>query len=152
MNAPMNEISHPTPESVLIRRWFAAPPALLWKFWTEPEHIVRWFGPVGVTCERAEADLRPGGAWGIDMRGENRHRVRGVYEMVDAPMRLRSTWAWLEEDDTLGPESVYEVEITPEGDGALLMLRHTLATADAAQNHKNGWTSSFEKLAEAVAA
>ena len=33
---------------VFITRAFAAPREVVWRFFTEPEYLARWFGPVGV--------------------------------------------------------------------------------------------------------
>jgi uncharacterized protein YndB with AHSA1/START domain len=55
----------------VISRVYRAPRELLWRMWTEPEHLQRWFGPEGVTIVRARLDLRPGGTYhfGIQSAG-----------------------------------------------------------------------------------
>ena len=55
-----------TPEFVLDRT-FAAPRALVWKAWTDPELLARWYGP-GIETIIHEYDLRPGGVWKNEMR------------------------------------------------------------------------------------
>jgi uncharacterized protein YndB with AHSA1/START domain len=44
-------------------RVFAAPRELIWKVWTEPQHIARWWGPSGFTSTIEAMDVRPGGVW-----------------------------------------------------------------------------------------
>ena len=48
---------------IVIERVFDAPRELVWKLWTEPEHVAQWWGPRGMTTRVDELDLRPGGSW-----------------------------------------------------------------------------------------
>jgi len=59
-----------------IERVVDVPAELIWKGWTEPEHIVKWFCPRPYKVIRCEVDLRPGGIYRTDMMGP---------EMVEAP-------------------------------------------------------------------
>lgn len=153
MTEQANKVDFPQPEQMQLTRWFPAPPELLWRFWTDPAHIVRWFGPEGAEGRTVEADLRIGGAWGIDFQAYGGlRRVRGVYQELDEPHRLVSTWAWLDESDVKGAESQYVLELASEGDGARLTLTHTLPTAELAEQHGKGWSGSMSSLAAHVAA
>jgi uncharacterized protein YndB with AHSA1/START domain len=51
-----------------ISRDFAAPRALVWKMYTEPQHLVHFWGPKGGSVPRCEVDLRVGGMWHHTMR------------------------------------------------------------------------------------
>ena len=53
-------------ETVLCRV-FDAPRELVFRAWTEPEHLPRWFGPKGFSCHTQEIDLRQGGRWRFEM-------------------------------------------------------------------------------------
>lgn len=44
------------PEFV-IARMFDAPRELVWRVWTEGDHLAQWFGPKGVTIISAKNDL-----------------------------------------------------------------------------------------------
>jgi uncharacterized protein YndB with AHSA1/START domain len=46
---------------------FDAPRELVYRAWTDPEHIQRWFGPKGFTTTTHAIDLRVGGTWRFDM-------------------------------------------------------------------------------------
>jgi uncharacterized protein YndB with AHSA1/START domain len=52
----------------VITRLFNAPKELVFKVWTEPEHIKKWWGPGSFTGSRAEVDLRVGGEYLYTMR------------------------------------------------------------------------------------
>ena len=58
-----------TDSDVYITRAFNAPIDVVWKFWTEPEHLAQWFGPTTTHVDPAtvEVELRPGGRWDLDM-------------------------------------------------------------------------------------
>ena len=50
-------------------RTFKAPIELMWKVWTDPEHICNWWGPNGFTNTIHQMDLREGGEWRLTMHG-----------------------------------------------------------------------------------
>ena len=146
-----NQIDFPAPREMRLTRWFPAPAALLWRFWTDPAHIVRWFGPESAEERKVEADLRVGGAWGVDFQAYGGlRRVRGVYLSLDEPRRLVSTWAWLDDDGVKGVESQYVLDLAEEGDGVRLTLTHTLPTEELAAQHGQGWSGAMQSLAKLV--
>jgi uncharacterized protein YndB with AHSA1/START domain len=53
----------------VLSRVFDAPRALVFKAWTEREHITKWFGPKGFTTTTHEMDAKVGGRWRFEMRG-----------------------------------------------------------------------------------
>jgi uncharacterized protein YndB with AHSA1/START domain len=59
----------PSNREIVITREFDAPRELVWKAWTEPQHIMRWWGPRGFTTTIEEMDVRPRGAWRQTMHG-----------------------------------------------------------------------------------
>ena len=46
---------------LVLERDIDVPQALVWKMWTEPEHVKRWFAPAPWTVSECDIDLRPGG-------------------------------------------------------------------------------------------
>lgn len=52
-----------------INRIFDAPIELVWEVWTNPEHIVNWWGPNGFTNTIQEMDFKEGGEWKLTMHG-----------------------------------------------------------------------------------
>ena len=92
MAAPGSAQSRPiaTPPDLVVSRQLRAPRELVWRVWTDPAHIVRWWGPNRFTCPHAEIDLRPGGALRFDMRAPDGtvFPAAGTVEEVIAPERL----------------------------------------------------------------
>src|ERR1043165_653811 len=75
---------------VKIVRTFNAPLALVWAAWTEPQHVAQWWGPKGFTNPVCELDVRPGGAFRIDMCSPDGtiYPGKGVYHEIVEPERL----------------------------------------------------------------
>jgi uncharacterized protein YndB with AHSA1/START domain len=62
------EITKPSDNQILITREFAAPKHLVFRAWTTPELVKRWWsGNQGTTTE-VVLDLRPGGSWRYVMK------------------------------------------------------------------------------------
>jgi uncharacterized protein YndB with AHSA1/START domain len=53
---------------IVLSRVFDAPRALVFKVWTDAEHVGKWFGPKGFTCTTHSIDVRVGGRWRFDLR------------------------------------------------------------------------------------
>src|SRR5690349_14127768 len=54
----------------VITRIFNAPKELVFKVWTEPEHIKSWWAPKPFTASRVEIDLKEGGEYAYTMRSQ----------------------------------------------------------------------------------
>ena len=70
-------------------RVFDAPRDLVWKVWTEPEHIAQWWGPKGFTTTTHKMEVKPGGVWRFVMHGPERdYQNKITYLEVVKPERL----------------------------------------------------------------
>jgi uncharacterized protein YndB with AHSA1/START domain len=76
--------------ALTITRLIAAPRLLVFKAWTDPVHVARWWGPKGFTNPVCEMDVRPGGALRIVMQGPDgsRYPMIGRFREIVAPERL----------------------------------------------------------------
>ncbi len=54
---------------IVISRVLAAPRALVWQAWTDPQHVVKWWGPRGFSDTTKKHDFRVGGVWEHVLRG-----------------------------------------------------------------------------------
>jgi uncharacterized protein YndB with AHSA1/START domain len=137
---------------VVITRIFNAPRSLVFKAWTDPEHLSKWFGPKGFMATIIENDARTGGAYHFHMRSPNfDQHWHGIYREVVAPERLVFTWP----TTTRHPEvtnTVVTVSFEDVGGGKTrLTLRHaTFDTIGQRDDHGGGWNSAFDRLAELV--
>ncbi len=72
----------------VLDRVFDAPREMVWRAWTDPELLQRWYGP-GVETIIHQFDLKPGGAWLNEMKmGENSMLSKAVFKEVTPPERL----------------------------------------------------------------
>jgi uncharacterized protein YndB with AHSA1/START domain len=73
-----------------ISREFDAPRELVFRAWTEKEHLIQWFGPKGFTMFHCTNDLRPGGVMHYGLRGPDGNEMWGkwTYREVVPPERL----------------------------------------------------------------
>src|ERR1700686_311857 len=80
---------------LVIERVFDAPRTLVFKAWTEPEYMSKWFGPRGFKSTVLKHDLRPGGEYRIHMLGpDGDHWSQGIYREVVPPERLVMVGGW----------------------------------------------------------
>jgi uncharacterized protein YndB with AHSA1/START domain len=84
-------------------RTFDAPRELVWKAFTDPTLVPRWWGPHGTTTKVAEMDVRPGGAWRYVSSAPDRDDVTfyGEYLEVDPPKGFK--WTFMFDVDGVGP-------------------------------------------------
>ena len=54
--------------NVVVNRILNAPVATVWKLWTDPELVTKWWGPQDYTSPSAKIDLREGGSYIFSMR------------------------------------------------------------------------------------
>ena len=54
---------------IVTTRVIDGPRELVFKAWTDPRHLTRWFGPRGFTTTTRAFEFRPGGVWDFDMVG-----------------------------------------------------------------------------------
>jgi uncharacterized protein YndB with AHSA1/START domain len=137
-----------TKPSLTLKRRLKASPARVFAAWTDPQKIVRWFGPAETTdgSIEAEMDVRVGGRYRIRFKTEDgeRHEVGGVYREVVPDSRLQFSWAW---HSTPERQSLVTVTVARDGDGAILTLHHEQFFDEKARDgHERGWTGTMERL------
>lgn len=134
--------------SLTLTRRLRARPEKVYAAWTEPENLVRWFGPGQVKpgTTQAELDVRVGGRYRITFTGSNGeyHEVGGTYREVVPNEKLVFSWAW---HSTPERESEVTVSIRPDGGGTLLTFHHAQFVDETARdNHQRGWTEFLGNL------
>jgi uncharacterized protein YndB with AHSA1/START domain len=104
-------IAEPAERVLVITRVFDAPRSLVFKVWTQPEHLVRWWGPRGFTTPSCKMDVRAGGAYRTCIRSPEGkdYWMRGVYREIVEPDRLVFTFAWEVEEGQPGHETLVTV-------------------------------------------
>jgi uncharacterized protein YndB with AHSA1/START domain len=123
-----------------------APPAEVFRAWTDPTLLAEWFAPAPMIVAEAQADPVAGGRWRIAMRGEGDGPVvSGAYTEVMPGERLATSWAW---EGDVAPPTTVRVEFRAVRAGTDLHLVHQgFATREAHDQHLHGWVGCLAKLA-----
>ena len=119
-----------TERELVFTRVFDAPRSLVFRAWTEPEHVAQWWGPDGFTTTIYEMDVRPGGVWRFVMHGPDRvdYKNRIVFNEVVKPERLVYTHAGEEADEAV--HFHVTVTFTDQGGKTRLTMRMTFDMAE----------------------
>jgi uncharacterized protein YndB with AHSA1/START domain len=149
-----------TDRTVVITRVFDAPRELVFKAWTDPVHLARWWGPKGFTNPICEVDLRVGGALRIVMRAPDgaEHPMTGVFREIDPPARLVFDNVAIDREDKVLLEGLTTVTFAEHGTGGtkLTVESRAVARVDYAwrmlEGMETGWTQSIDRLGEHVGA
>ncbi len=138
-------------QELTITRVFDAPRSLVFRMWTEQEHIVKWCAPRGFTIPHNKADVRPGGAWRACMRSPEGkdYWLQGVYREIVEPERLVFTHVWEDEDGKPGHETLVTVTFA-EQDGKTKLTFHqaVFESVEQRDSHLEGWSESLDRLEE----
>ena len=137
-------------EDLKIERRFEAPLDVVFAYVTERESILKWWGPEGLTLPEESLDFSRRGPWHsvmVNAEGK-RFKVSGVVREIKPPSRVEFTWAWHDDQDVRGSESIVRIELEEDGKQAtrFTLIHSGLANDESRANHNMGWTSSLKKL------
>lgn len=123
-----------TDREIIVTRLIAAPRALVWQMFTDPAHVIHWWGPDGFRNTNLEHNLRVGGAWRFIMHGPDGtdYPNRAIYTEITPPERL----AYAHDADAGGdPAHAFnaEVTLTDEAGQTRVTLRLILQTVEQRQ-------------------
>ena len=121
-------------------------PALVWKAWTDPVTVLKWFGsdPKGWGIF-ANMDVRTGGVYQICFEDSDHteHTCSGVYQKVEINRLLEFTWTWKSEP---GVETIVLILLNLEGNKTRMAFRHSNLGSKSIHNYLQGWKDTFIKL------
>jgi len=133
---------------VAVERLIPAPVDAVYRTWTAPETLPRWFGPPGHTVTTATFDLTVGGTYSITMRSpENRlYTLQGSFLQVEPEALLTYTWRW--DRPELGDyETRVSVTFRKEGEQTRIAIHHSrFHTEEHAKGHHVGWEGSLNRI------
>lgn len=152
-------------ESV-ITRVFDAPRHLVYQVWTQPEHIMRWWGPKGFTAPVCKLDLRPGGEFLFCMRSPEGQDFwsKGTFREIVAPERIVYVDAFADANGNEVPASHYglgedwpeatlvTVTFAQQGSKTKVTLVHAGIPESDAGMTVAGWNETLDKVADVISA
>lgn len=129
-------VTLPADEQILISREFDAPKHLVYKAWTTPELVKRWWSGERGEVTLAEIDLRVGGSWRYVMTGEGYEvGFHGEYQEIVPNERIVSTEVFEGMPDAA---SVNTLTLTETGGRTLL----TILVQHTSKEHRDGHVNS----------
>ena len=136
-------------DELLIERIFDAPPELVFRVWTSPEHLMRWWGPKDFTTVVFEQDFRVGGDYRACIRDASGgdHWMAGTYREIVDGQKIVMSFRW--EDGAWGVDNTVTVMFAALAGGRTLFRFHQapFASLEARDSHTQGWSSLVDKLA-----
>ena len=129
-----------------IERSYPIAPADLFAYVTEPQNLVKWWGPEGMGLDEVVLDLRHTGPWSLVLLGPDgsRFAMHGTVESVDPSRAVQFTMNVPGETD-LGLSTV-RFEIAPDGAGARFTLIQFGITDEMVEMGKRGWGGTLKRL------
>lgn len=149
---------------LVLERSIDIPPAAVWKAWTDPQALMKWFTPAPWTTVECEIDLRPGGAFRTLMKSPEGETFphTGCYLEVVPHERLVWTSALLPgfrpaAASTPVPHFTAVITLTPQAGGTLYRVTAKHADAAGAKAHAemgfhDGWGTALDQLVAAAKA
>lgn len=153
----------------IVERMFDAPRAMVWRAWTDPELLARWYGP-GVDTIIHKFDLKPGGVWLNEMKwGDKSDLSKAVFQEVVPDEKMvwhhsstDSEWNIVSNPMMADWPRVLLTVVTFEEAGANTRVRLTWTPLDASEaemacfanvmgNMAKGWESGFAIMDEMFA-
>jgi uncharacterized protein YndB with AHSA1/START domain len=134
-------------KELMISRLLNAPLELVWKVWTDPEHIKNWWGPEGFTNTISEMSVKTGGEWNLIMHGPDGkdYKNKSVFTEVVPGKKLAF-------DHISHPPFKVTVTFEEKGNKTLLTWRMQFDTIEQVSNVVNvfkadqGLTQNVDKL------
>ena len=152
--------------TIVITRVFNAPRSLVWKAWTEPGHVEKWFGPKGFTTTVEKQELRVGGRSRFVMHGPDGkdYPCEGTYLELVPMQRIVTTDEFAEDyENTTRADlpagiilTVLFEDVGADGMKTRITLRIQHPTAEEKKKHEDmgvvgGWNSTLDCLEELLA-
>lgn len=140
--------------TIRLTRTFNAPRERVFRAWTDPKEMKRWFCPEGFSTPAADVDLRVGGAYRIDMKSPEGKRIvhDGTYREIRPPEKLVFTWV-LDDQDCEGSRGLDGGTLVTvalrdlQGSTELTLTHELLPTQEARDGHEWGWSGCLDHLA-----
>lgn len=151
-----NNVATTALDEIRITRMFDAPRELVWKAWTTPTMLVKWFGCAAFSTESAACDVREGGTYRVVLRnpaGED-IPIYGTYTAVRPIGHLAFTHQWEIPPVPVNPahhHTLVTVDLHEEGTRTRMEFRQTgLATEASRDSHVGGWCDSMDALSGVI--
>ena len=122
----------------------------VFRAWLEPEIMKKWLAPGKMRVTLAKTDPKAGGAWRVEMAGDNPRGIfmtpvfEGVYRTIRPDEEISFTWSML---GNPASNSVVTVTFRDVAGGTEVVLLHEgFGDTETRDGHHHGWSGSLENL------
>ena len=130
--------------NVNVSRLIRAAPEEVFRAWTDPDRLKRWYG-----TSRQIVDPRVDGLFFLAMEHQGRTWPHyGRYLRIERPRLVEFTWM---SEGTQGAETTVTVKLAPRDGGTQLTLEHVgVPDTELGRGHEEGWTAIVGEIAKAL--
>ena len=118
-------------KELFITRLINAPRELVWKVWTDPEHVAHWWGPTGFTNTVHEMNVKPGGIWRLTMHGPDGRDYPNKIVFIEVVKPERLVYKHSGDVDAEPVNFHVTVSFEKQGNKTLLTMRSIFESAAA---------------------
>lgn len=147
-------------KTISINRTFNLPLKTVWKAWSEPESLKKWFSPEGYTSPSSTIDFKVGGKYLNSMKGPDGKETwsTGTYLEIVPNKKIVYSDSFADAEGNIVPASYYKmagewglklkvtVEFEEVGGKTKMKLRHEGLPIEVADDCIKGWQSCLDKL------
>lgn len=137
--------------TIVVERELEAPRELVWRVWTDPDEVAKWWGPEHFTTprEKIEFDLRPGGVCRLTMVGPDgeEYPSDGHFGIVEPPERLSFGETTTEHPMIESGETTIEFVALGESRTKVVVTSRMVCVEELTGMAEAGWSSQLAKLA-----
>lgn len=147
----------PGEDPIIVEGFFPVSPSVMFKAWTDPDRVMKWFGRAPNTLVSAHIELKQGGEWRFCVASDDEHTsvLQGEYQEIVEDEKLAFSWRHVvtqangESEETM--TSNVEVTFSSKGNGTWVHLIHTgIAVEDARKGVGGGWNNSFGHILQVL--
>jgi uncharacterized protein YndB with AHSA1/START domain len=126
-----------------LERRVNAPVDAVWRAWTTPEGLAKWWWPQ-LPDTSYDIDARVGGEYRFESK-TTAIGARGEFTAVHQPDHLEMTWWWIGDETPEAPDFV-SLDIRPDGSSTLVTVTHRCQSGDASDDLRQGWDDVLDRL------
>jgi len=140
-------------DELRIERTFDAPVALVFRVWSDRDHMLGWLGPKDFTCTHLDYDFRVGGKWRACIVSEayGESWMGGEFKEIAKNRRIVYTFKWDGDDKDYAIQTLITVTFA-EQDGKTMQSFHQtpFSSVESRDSHIEGWNESFDREQEYI--
>lgn len=140
-------------DPIIVEAYIAARPKTVFRAWTDPEIVMKWFGPRPCSLLSADINLQVGGTWRFVMSEDDDGSMgfEGEYLVIDNDRRLVMIWSKFTEPSSAPrespPMSQVDITLSAKGVGTDIRIVHSaIEDKDTRIGFTSGWEHGIKNL------